>query len=133
MRLSAASIFFFLALIPAAPAAAQIAGSHIHSEVRRPNPFIGDSRLRGPSVERAVRDLRNRIDRARESGAISLREARRLKREARHIGWVSGRYGSDGLSASERSELEARAHYLRDAVNRAGSTGAGTQKSRVKR
>jgi hypothetical protein len=65
-----------------------------------------------------LRDIDKRIDRARESGRLSGREARRLEREARAIGRLERRYGRDGLSPSERAELEARAAYLRDSVGK---------------
>ncbi len=106
------------------PAGAQIAGTYPRDPVRRPDPFIGDSRLPGPGPGREVRDIRARIDQARDSGAISRREAKRLEREARQIGRLARRYGRDGLSGSERAELEARSLYLRGAVN-ASRSGTG--------
>jgi hypothetical protein len=107
-----------LAALLAAPAAAQIAGKHEYGPVGAANPFLADSRLPGPGVGRELRDLDRRIDRARESGALDRGEARRLEREARAIGRLADRYGRDGLSASERAELEARAAYLRGAIGR---------------
>jgi hypothetical protein len=53
------------------------------------------------------------------------REARRLDREARQIGRLARLYGRDGLSPSERAELETRARILRDAVNRPRGAGGG--------
>ena len=109
------------------PAAAQIVGPPPPSDYRAPNPFIGDSSLPGPAIGREVGDIRKRVDRAREGGRISKREARQLDREARLIRRLERRYASDGLSSSERRELEARAHYLRAALNRARleANGAG--------
>ncbi len=104
----------------AAPAGARIAGRHPQEPVRPANPFIGNSRLPGPSIGRDLRDIRSQVERARSSGELSTKKARRLKREARQIGRLARRYGRDGLSEAERSELEARAHYLRDAVKRPG-------------
>jgi hypothetical protein len=105
-------------LILAAPAAAQIAGRHDYGPVGTANPFLPDSRLPAPPLGKELRDIGNRIDRARDGGLLSGREARRLDREARAIGRLGRLYGEDGLSPSERAELEARAAYLRDSVNR---------------
>ena len=119
MRRLATLAFMLFPLALSAPAGARIAERHPPRDVQRtPNPLIGTSRHPGPGVRRDVGDIRKRIERARESGSISKREAKQLKREARLIGALSHRYGRDGMSSSERAELEARAHYLRDAVNR---------------
>ena len=123
MRPLAVPALFALAVF-IQPANAQIAGSYPREPVRPPNPFIGDSRLPGPGVGRELRDIRGRIDEVRDSGAISKREAKRLDREARQIGRLARRYGRDGLSGSERAELEARSLYLRGAVS-ASRSGSG--------
>jgi len=55
-----------------------------------------------------IRQLEERIDDLRDSGQISRREARDMRRNARAIGhswWV---YGSDGLSDFEADELQSR-------------------------
>jgi hypothetical protein len=129
MRPIALSACALLASLGIQPAAAQIVGPRPPSDYRAPDPFIGDSSLRGPAAWREVRDIRKRVDRARESGRISKREARLLDREARLIRRLERRYASDGLSASERRELEARALYLRAALNRPTpkATGAGSR------
>ncbi|HYG47722.1 MAG TPA: hypothetical protein VD846_07240 [Allosphingosinicella sp.] len=107
----------------AAPAAARIAGRHDYGPVSRSSPFLGDSRLPGPGIGREVRDLRDRIGRARDSGHLTRAEARRLEREARAIGRLGRRYGRDGLSPSEQAELESRAAYLRGAVGLPPASG----------
>jgi hypothetical protein len=116
-----------LASLAIQPAAAQIVGPRPASDYRPPDPFIGDSRLPGPSAGREVHNIRKHVDRAKESGRISKREARQLNREARLIRRLERRYASDGLSASEKRELEARALYLRAALNRPRleATGSG--------
>ena len=115
----------------AAPAGAQIAGKRDYGPVPVSSPFLPDSRLPGPGIGREVRDLEGRIGRARDSGALSRGDARRLEREARAIGRLARRYGRDGLSPSETAELEARAHYLRDAVGRPrGGGGSGKRRGR---
>ena len=108
-----------LALAVAAPAGGQIAGRHDYGDVSMPDPLAGDSRLPGPGIHRDLGDISDRVDDARDAGAISRREARRFDREARLIGRLADRYGRDGLSRSEAAELEARARYLRDAVGAA--------------
>jgi hypothetical protein len=118
MRLSTLSIFALAALILSAPAGAQIAGKRDYGPVPVFSPFLPDSRLPGPEVGKQLRDIDERIDRARESGRLSGREARRLEREARAIGRLARAYGRDGLSPSERAELENRTNYLRDSVGR---------------
>ncbi len=105
-----------VAAILASPAAAQIAGKRDYGRVPAASPFLDDSRPPGPAVGKQLRDVDRRIERARDSGQISRREARRLEREARAIGRLARLYGSDGLSPSERAELENRTHYLRDSV-----------------
>jgi hypothetical protein len=126
--------FPFLALLAltaaAAPAAAQIAGKREYGPVPASSPFLPDSRLPGPGIGREVRDLEGRIDRARESGALSRGEARRLDREARAIGRLADRYGRDGLSPSERAELENRSNYLRDAIGRPRPASSGKRGGR---
>ena len=123
MRRLAAFSLLLIAMGGAAPAAAQIVGKPDYGHVPAPNPFLGDSRLPGPGVGRDVRDIRDRVDRARDNGTLSRREARRLDRQARQIGQLARRYGRDGLSPWEKNELEARARYLRDAVNRPRRAG----------
>jgi hypothetical protein len=114
-----------LLALAATPAAAQIAGKHEYGPVPVSSPFLPDSRLPGPGLGREISDLQGRIDDARESGALSRREARGLEREARAIGRLADRYGRDGLSPSERAELENRTNYLRDAIARPASAKAG--------
>lgn len=104
--------------ILAAPAGAQIAGKRDYGPVPTAGPFPDESRLPGPGVGRQLRDIGKRIERGRDSGRLSDREARRLEREARALGRLARLYGRDGLSAAERAELENRTHYLRDSVGR---------------
>jgi hypothetical protein len=122
MRRPAFSLLLILAL--AAPAAAQIAPRRDYDDVPAANPFLPDSRLPGPGIGREVRDIKGRIHRARDSGALSRGEARRLEREARALDRLARHYGRDGLSASERAELDNRANYLRDSVS-AGQRSRG--------
>ncbi len=112
-KLTSTAAVALLTLLIATPAGARIAGRHPQEPVRPASPFIGDSRLPGPSIGRDLQNVRSQVERARSSGELSTKEARRLNREARQIGRLGRRYGRDDLSEAERSELEARAHYLR--------------------
>ena len=112
--------YALLCLSLAGPAYAGIAPKPNYPSVPKRDPLAGSSRLPGPSVRRDMEDVRDRIEDRRERGEISRREARRLKRESRIIERSAWRYGRDGLSESERRELEARSAYLRDAANRSG-------------
>lgn len=115
-----APLLAILALVPfAAPAAGQIVGRAVYDDVPRVDRIgRADSRLPGPGIGRDLRDVRGRIDDARESGRISRGEARGYRREARAIGALASRYGADGLSPWEERELEFRAQALRSAVAR---------------
>ncbi|HYJ83287.1 MAG TPA: hypothetical protein VEW26_10660 [Allosphingosinicella sp.] len=117
------ALLFLLAAAASATASAQIVGKRDYGPVPASSPFLADSRLPGPAIHREVSDLEGRIERARESGALSRNEARRLEREARAIGRLARLWGRDGLSPSERAELDNRAAYLRDAVNRPARSG----------
>ena len=114
-----------LALILSGHAGAQIVGKRDYGPVPASSPFLPDSRLPGPGIGREVRDLEGRIESARDRGDLTRGEARRLEREANAIGRLARVYGRDGLSPSERAELENRAAYLRDSVGLARLGGAG--------
>lgn len=102
----------------ASPAAAQIVGRPDFGTVARPSPFLPDSSIPAPPIRRDIGDVRERIDRAYDAGRLTRREARALEREARLIARLARRYGRDGLSRSERSELDTRTAVLRARVNR---------------
>jgi len=106
------------ALAASAPAGAQIVGHRHYDPAPPQRPFIADSRLLGPSAAREARHLREEVDQAQGSGAMSRGAARALRREARRIARLHRRYARDGLSQSEAAELEARIHALRSEVSR---------------
>ena len=100
-------------LFAPAAASAQIAGKRDYGPVGTSSPFLPDSSLAAPPLGRELRQMRGRIERARENGLLTRREARALDREARALGRLGGRYARDGLSAAERRELQARTAALR--------------------
>lgn len=115
-----APLLAILIILPlAAPAAAQIAARPNYGEVPRMDRLgRADSRLPRPRIRSELSNVHDRIDDARSSGRISPREARAYRREARAIGALARRYGQDGLSPWEASELEVRAQALRSRVAR---------------
>lgn len=114
----AGPFFVLAALALAAPAAAQIAGRPVPEPAFRTNPFVDDGRMPGPSTRAEMRQVRRNIEQYRESGIISRREARQLRRESRRIEAAALRYGRDGLSGSERAELAVRSQALRSTLPR---------------
>lgn len=115
-----APLLAILIILPlAAPAAAQMAGRPNYGDVPRMDRLgRDDSRLPRPRIRSDLRNVHDRIDAARDSGRISPREARAYRREARAIASLARRYGEDGLSPSEASELEFRAQALRGTIAR---------------
>lgn len=103
--------------LTAAAAARFAPGQTAPSDPRVPRPMVIHGPTPGAAVLRDVSDIRDEIDRGRDAGALSKQEARQLRRESRTIGVLAERYGRDGLSDAEKTELETRALYLRDAVN----------------
>ena len=105
----------FAALLMAVPSAAraEVYGPPAPGEEKTPVAVevsvIPGSRVLGQDLEEA----RDRIKQQRESGAISKREAKALRRQAGLIDALAERYGADGLSDPERRELELRAEVLR--------------------
>ena len=85
---------FAACILLASPATAQIAERHRHDPVPPFNPFLEVSSLPGPGVGREMRQVRGKIDDAREGGLISGREARQLRREARAIERLAIVYGA---------------------------------------
>ena len=112
------TLVLLVPLALAAPANAQFVGKHDYGPVGVSNPFIGDSRQQSPDIGRELHNVRRDIRAARDSGALSGREARQLRRETYAIEQAAMRYAEDGLSRSEQDELENRTRYLKDAVKR---------------
>jgi hypothetical protein len=123
MRLTASALLI-LALPTAAHAITEQAGApdsrRLPGIVER-NP--GTTRLPGqieiravpgdPYVAHDLREARETIERRRDNGELTRREARRLRREVRTVSRLSYRYSSNGLRDDERAELALRAQELR--------------------
>ena len=60
------------------------------------------------SINQRQARLDQRIDQGIRSGALNRNEARRLRQESRQLAALEGRYRRDGLSASERRDLDRR-------------------------
>jgi hypothetical protein len=60
------------------------------------------------SINQRQARLDQRIDQGIRSGALNRNEARGLRRESRQLAALEGRYRRDGLSASERRDLDRR-------------------------
>lgn len=103
-----------LLLLPAA-AMAQFAPTP-RVPTPRIGPFVPAAGPADPDSRRETHDIRARIDRGRDAGQLSRREARGLRRGTGAIEAMAGRYAADGLSDAEARELSVRAHVLRDEV-----------------
>lgn len=69
------------------------------------------------AVSRELHEAYEDIDRRRENGELTKREARQLRREASRIAELSDIYALDGLSHAERSELRMHASVLASRAN----------------
>jgi hypothetical protein len=93
-------------ILPALPAAAQIRDPSGGVRWPGPSPAL-------PGVARELGQADRSISDGRESGQLSRREAKALRRESRQIATLERRYARGGLSQSERAELESRIAALR--------------------
>jgi len=98
----------------------------VPGSMRLPGTIEVQPRTSDPVVERELRAARRDIDRRRKNGELSRREARELRRESRRIEGLAQRYARDGLSDSERDQLELHAHALRSHTALRG-VGSSTQ------
>jgi hypothetical protein len=87
------------------------------SAPRHGGAIVGSVRTEAPAPRNAsrgvelggqIRRLEERIDDLRDSGQITRRQARDMRRDARAIADSWRVYGSDGLSDSEADELQNR-------------------------
>lgn len=93
-------------MLSALPAMAQIRDPSGGVRWPAPSPAL-------PGVARELGQADRNIREGRESGQLSRREARALRRESRQIAVLEERYARGDLSESERAELEARVAALR--------------------
>lgn len=70
-----------------------------------------------PAVAHELHEIYEDIDRRRDNGELTKREARQLRHEASRIAALSDLYAVDGLSTSERSELRLHASVLTSRTN----------------
>ena len=94
------------AIVGASPALAQIRDPSGGVRWPAPSPAL-------PGVARELGQADHNIREGRESGQLSRREARALRRESRQIATLERRYARGGLSESERAELQSRIAALR--------------------
>lgn len=112
-----------LALVAAAPASAQIAGSmrglsgspSIRGDIRRPSA-TDPTVARGAAIAREMRDIRDDIRAGRAAGQLSRSEARALRREGHRIDSARARYARGGYSDAEVALLRSRTEALRSAT-----------------
>lgn len=113
MRIALSALVLLPAL--ALPAAAQIRDPSGGVRWPAPRPAL-------PGVARELDQAGRSIREGRESGQLSRREAKALRREQRQIAVLEARYARGGLSESERAELEARVAALRSVTGAKRST-----------
>ncbi len=102
MRIALPVLIALLAL----PAAAQIRDPSGGVRWPAPRPAL-------PGISRELSQADRMIRAGRDSGQLSRREARALRRESRQIAALEARYANGGLSDSERTELQNRVAALR--------------------
>ncbi len=66
-----------------------------------------------PGIARDLHQVDRSIRAARDSGQLSRKEARQLRRESRRIAALEDRLARDGLSESEQAGLQAQVEALR--------------------
>ncbi len=99
----------------ALPTAAQAALTREGPPPRSGAPGIGkvETVVSPAGVGRELHEAREAIDRRRDSGELSKREARALRREAHRIARAQEWYARDGLDESELQALRLSAETLR--------------------
>jgi hypothetical protein len=103
----------FGAIAAATPAAAQYANSNAGG---------------GVGISNRIVNLEARIDAGIRAGTIDRTEAARLRSELWELRRLETRYGRNGLSASERTELQARIRDLREDIRLASGLSVGSDR-----
>ncbi len=104
--------FACLLIMPVPSLAAMSPGGSPPRQSRLPSIADADTGRSSPSIDREISEARQRIDQGRRNGTLSRREARGLSKEADQIATLRDRYGRNGLSDAQNSELEMRARSL---------------------
>ena len=100
------------------------------------NPAANSARIdeNSAAIGREVRETESRIDRQRDAGTLSRRDARKARRANSLIASMARQYGSDGtMTDSERRELEIRSRDLQTQVDLAALTGNQPEERKKKR
>lgn len=108
-------------LVSASPALAQLSRYSTVNAPSAPRGIADKPRSERviPRTEGFGRDLgriNDSIRNGRDSGQLSRREARALRREGTRIGGLQERWARGGLSASERAALRGQVEALRSRV-----------------
>jgi len=102
-------------LLIASPASAQFWGGPSGGGISGGRP-VSDRAAAGAPMPDEMGQIRRDIRHGRESGQLSRREARQLRRDADQLGILEARYRRGGLSDAEQAELYTRRQLLRDDV-----------------
>jgi hypothetical protein len=73
--------------------------------------------IKPTGISREVDQIRSDIHHGRDSGQLSRKQAKELRREAGEIQGLETRYSAGGLSESEQAELRNRTEVLRAITN----------------
>ena len=104
-----ASILIAVGLFGATPVLAQIWAP---PSVAPPGPAMS-----GPSMGSELGRVSHAIHDGRQSGQLSHKEARDLRRERDQIDALESRYSAGGMSDFERAELDTRIRVLQSVAN----------------
>jgi hypothetical protein len=109
-----------LAMLAAGPALAQSGNSYtgFHTE--------SASRFAPPGVAGDIRQIDDGISDGRNSGQLTHKQAKALRRDGRRIEAMQARAEAAGMTAADQAQLERSADALRDQVIAARTLPAAT-------
>ncbi len=113
-----------LAISAAAITGPAVAQSSDNRYQDRPGSYRDDDSGRG-NMSARIEQLRDRIERGVQSGAISRREALSLRASLRSLTELERRYSRNGLTNEERQDLQSRLRSLRQEVRQADNGARG--------
>lgn len=70
-----------------------------------------------PGVGREVAQARSAVEAGRETGELSRKQVKQLKRELSYVRTLERRYAQDGLNEQELAELRKRVEVVRAVTN----------------